>query len=138
MDLCHAGHLAMLEEAKTQCDYLIVALHTNPQIDRPTKNKPVESVFERWMRLAACKWVDEIIPYDTEEDLVNLLKVIKPDIRILSEEYKDKEFTGKGLVPEYFNSRSHNYSTTALRKRLTCNTYGGCAVKGCEEKIWNE
>lgn len=110
----------MLEEAKSKCDYLIVALHTNPQIDRPAKNKPVESTFERWVRLKACKFVDEIIPYDTEEDLVNLIKIVNPDIRILGEEYKDKDFTGKGLVFEYFNKRSHNYSTTALRKRL-CN-----------------
>lgn len=119
-DLLHAGHVSMLEEAKKQCDYLIVGLHTNPQIDRPTKNKPVETTFERYVRLKGCKFVDEIIPYDTEEDLVNLLNIIKPDIRILGEEYRDKDFTGKGLVPEYFNTRSHNYSTTALRKRL-CN-----------------
>lgn len=117
-DLLHPGHLAMLREAKTQCDFLIVALHTNPQIDRPTKNKPVETTFERWMRLEACKYVDQIIPYDTEEDLVNLLLTIKPDVRILGEEYKSKDFTGHGLVPEYFNTRKHNYSTTALRNRL--------------------
>lgn len=117
-DLLHPGHLSMLEEAKSKCDYLIVALHTNPQIDRPHKNLPVESTFERWMRLKACKYVDEIIPYDTERDLVNLLKVIKPDIRIIGEDYKDKEFTGKGLVFEYFNSRTHDYSTTSLRKRI--------------------
>lgn len=118
MDLCHPGHLAMLEEARAQCDWLIVGLHTNPQIDRPQKNKPLESTFERWVRLKACKWVDEVIPYDTEADLVNLLKIIKPDVRILSEEYRDKEFTGKGLVREYFNARQHNYSTTELRNRL--------------------
>lgn len=117
-DLCHPGHLAMLAEAKGQCDYLVVALHTNPQIDRPNKNKPVETTFERFSRLKACKYVDEIIPYDTEEDLVNLIHVLKPDVRILGEEYQDKEFTGKGLVPEYFNRRRHNYSTTSLRARL--------------------
>lgn len=108
----------MLEEAKGQCDWLIVGLHTNPQIDRPEKSRPIESVFERWMRLKACKWVDEIIPYDTEADLVNMLYVLKPDIRILSDEYKDKEFTGKGIVPEYFNSRRHNYSSTKLRSKI--------------------
>lgn len=118
-DLLHPGHLAMLEEAKTQCDYLIVGLHTNPQIDRPEKNKPIETVFERYLRLRACKWVDEIIPYDTERDLVNLLLTIKPDVRILSEEYVDKEFTGKGLpIKIYFNSRQHTYSSSGLRKRL--------------------
>ena len=118
-DLCHIGHLAMFEEAKAQCDYLIVGLHTNPQIDRPTKNKPIETVYERWFRLKSCKWIDEIIPYDTEADLLNLLRILKPDVRILSEEYKDKDFTGKGLsVPLYFNSRNHDYSTTNLRKRI--------------------
>jgi glycerol-3-phosphate cytidylyltransferase len=117
-DLLHAGHIAMLQEAKEQCDYLIVGLQTNPQIDRPTKNKPVQSTFERFMQLFGCKFVDSIIPYDTEEDLVNMLKIIKPDIRILGEEYKDKDFTGKGLVPEYFNKRTHGYSTSELRKRL--------------------
>lgn len=118
-DLCHAGHLAMFEEARKQCEWLIVGLHTNPQIDRPEKNKPIETVFERYVRLRACKWVDEIIPYDTENDLVNLLKVIKPDVRILSEEYQGKDFTGKDLpIKCYFNSRRHNYSTTELRKRL--------------------
>lgn len=119
MDLCHAGHLIMLEEAKKQCDWLIVGLHTNPQLDRPEKNKPLETTFERYIRLKHCKWVDEIIPYDTEKDLVNLLKIIKPHVRILSEEYRDKNFTGKDLPIEcYFNERKHDYSTTELRKRL--------------------
>lgn len=118
-DLCHPGHLAMLEEAKTQCDWLIVGLHTNPQLDRPEKNKPIESVFERYLRLRACKWVDEIIPYDTERDLRNLLCIIQPDVRILSEEYKDQYFTGNDLpIKCYFNSRRHDYSSTALRKKL--------------------
>lgn len=117
-DLLHPGHLAMLREARNYCDYLIVGLHTNPQIDRPKKNKPIETVFERWVRLKACKYVDEIIPYDTEADLVNLLKVIKPDVRIIGEEYRDVEFTGKGLIPVIFNERKHDYSTTALRARL--------------------
>lgn len=117
-DLLHAGHVAMLEEAQTQCDYLIVGLHTNPQIDRPQKNKPVQSTFERFLQLKACKFVDEIIPYDTEEDLLNLLNIIKPDIRILGEEYQNIDFTGRSLVKEYFNKRTHNYSTSELRKRL--------------------
>lgn len=119
MDLLHPGHLAMLEEVKSMCDHLIVGLHTNPQLDRPEKNKPIETIFERWYRLKSCKFVDEIIPYDTEADLVNLLCVINPDIRFLSEEYKDKEFTGKNLpIKCVFNSRKHNFSSSSLRKRL--------------------
>jgi glycerol-3-phosphate cytidylyltransferase len=118
-DLLHAGHIAMLEEAKTQCDYLIVGLHTNPQIDRPHKNKPVQSTFERYLQLKGCKYVDEIIPYDTEADLVNLLKVVQPDVRILGIEYKDTNFTGKDLpIKIYFNTRGHNYSSTELKKRI--------------------
>lgn len=118
-DLLHPGHIAMLEEAKEQCDYLIVGLHTNPQIDRPQKNKPIQTTFERWVQLKGCKFVDAIIPYDTEEDLVNLLEVIHPDVRILGEEYKDKSFTGKGMdIKIVYNKRRHNYSTTSLRKRI--------------------
>lgn len=118
-DLLHSGHIAMLEEAKTQCDWLIVGLHTNPQIDRPQKNKPIQTTFERFIQLKGCKYVDEIIPYDTEEDLVNLLKIIKPDVRILGQEYKNKMFTGFELPIEvYFNTREHNYSSSSLRKRL--------------------
>ncbi len=117
-DLLHAGHIAMLKEAREQCDFLIVGLHTNPRIDRPKKNKPIQSTFERWYQLKGCKYVNGVIPYDTEEDLVNLLNIIKPDIRILGEEYKDKDFTGKGIVPEYFNKRRHNYSSSKLRNKL--------------------
>ncbi len=118
-DLLHAGHVAMLEEARQQCDYLIVGLHTNPQLDRSDKNKPLQSTFERFTQLKGCKFVDEIIPYDTERDLYNLLKIIKPDVRIVGEEYREKPFTGRDLpIKLYFNSRSHDYSTTELRKRL--------------------
>ena len=121
-DLLHPGHVAMLEEAKSQCYHLIVGLQTDPTIDRPTKNKPVQTTFERYMQLKACKFVDEIIPYDTEEDLINLLKIIKPDIRILGKEYEQRPFTGSELpIRVYFNSREHNYSTTALRERLAKN-----------------
>lgn len=117
-DYLHAGHIAMLEEAKEQCDYLIVGLHTNPQIDRPTKNKPVQSTFERYLQLSACTYVNEIIPYDTEADLVNLLKIVKPDVRILGVEYKDKPFTGHDLpIKCYFNTREHTFSSSELRKR---------------------
>ena len=119
-DMLHAGHVAMLEEAKTQCDHLIVGLHTNPQIDRPKKNRPVQSTFERYVQLKACKYVDEIIPYDTEGDLLNLLKLVQPDVRIIGLEYKNKDFTGKSLpIPVYYNKREHGYSSTELRQRIT-------------------
>ena len=118
-DLLHSGHVAMLEEAKTQCDYLVVGLHTNPQIDRPSKNKPVQTSFERYLQLKGCKYVDEIVPYDTEEDLINLLKVTQPDVRILGVEYRGKDFTGKDLPIElYFNTREHDFSSSGLRKRI--------------------
>ncbi len=118
-DLLHAGHIAMLEEAKAQCDYLIVGLHTNPTLDRPQKNKPIQSTFERYIQLKGCKFVNEVIPYDTERDLMNILRIIKPDIRILGEEYRDKDFTGNELdILCYFNTRTHDYSSSELRKRL--------------------
>jgi len=117
-DLLHAGHIAMLSEAKDHCDYLIVGLHTDPTIDRKSKNKPIQSVFERWLQLKGCKYVDEIIPYETEEDLINLLHILTPDVRIIGEEYRGKEFTGKGIIPEYYNNRKHNYSSTYLRERI--------------------
>lgn len=118
-DLLHAGHILMLKEAKEQCDYLIVALQTDPTIDRPEKNKPVQSVFERFTQLAACKYVDEIIPYETEKDLMNILSSIRIDVRILGEEYRDKSFTGENLPIEiYFNSRKHDFSSTELRERV--------------------
>ncbi len=121
-DFLHAGHVAMLEEAKSQCDYLIVGLHTDPTIDRPTKNKPLQTTFERFLQLKGCKFVDEIIPYDTESDLINILKIVKPDLRIIGEEYKDKEFTGKGLTRIYYNSRQHTYSSTDLRNKIYAKT----------------
>ncbi len=118
-DLLHAGHIAMLEEAKAQCDHLIVGLHTNPTLDRPQKNKPIQSTFERFIQLKGCKFVNEVIPYDTERDLMNILRIIKPDIRILGEEYRDKDFTGNELdILCYFNTRTHDYSSSELRKRL--------------------
>lgn len=118
-DLLHAGHVVMLEEAKEQCEYLIVGLHTNPQIDRPMKNKPVQTTLERYIQLKGCKYVDEIIPYDTEEDLLNLLQIIKPDVRILGSEYERKDFTGNHLdISCYFNRREHTYSSSELRNRL--------------------
>ena len=119
-DLLHAGHLMMLKDARSLCDLLVVGLHTDPTIDRPdTKEKPVESVLERFIRLEACKYVDRIIPYETEEDLYNLLCVLRPDIRFLGSDYVGKDYTGKGLTPEIrFINRSHNFSSSKLRAKL--------------------
>jgi glycerol-3-phosphate cytidylyltransferase len=121
-DLCHAGHMLMFEEAKTVCDYLIVALHSDPALDRPnTKNRPIMSIEERQIILKGIKYIDEIIVYHTEADLLALLTEnrLGIDIRILGTEYREKPFTGKDLpMPVYFNSRDHGYSTTELRKRV--------------------
>ena len=110
----------MLEEAKKQCDYLIVGLQTDPTIDRPKeKNKPVQSVFERFIQLEACKYVDKVIPYATEKELVDILLSYHIDVRILGEEYQEKDFTGMELEMEfYFNKRRHSFSTTELRQRV--------------------
>jgi len=120
-DLLHAGHILMLTEAKEQCDFLIVGLHTDPTIDRPsTKNKPIQSVFERYVQLKAVRVIDEIIPYDTEADLLSILTSYKIDVRIIGEDYKDKPFTGKELpIPIYYNKRRHNFSTTELRNKIS-------------------
>ncbi len=118
-DLFHAGHVLMLEEAKQHCDYLIVALQTDPTVDRPQKNKPIQSVYERHVQLKGCRYVDEIIPYSTEEDLLNLLTTVHYDVRILGEEYSEKDYTGRFLGKEtYYNKRLHTYSSTELRKRI--------------------
>lgn len=118
-DLFHAGHVMMLKEAKDHCDYLIVGLQTDPTIDRAHKNKPVQSVFERFTQLQACKYVDEIIPYATEKELMDILTSYPIDVRIIGEEYRDKQFTGCNLDMEfYFNSRQHSFSTTELRQRV--------------------
>ena len=118
-DLLHPGHLFLFEKAKEECDWLIIGLHTDPTIDRPSKNKPCESVFERWYRLNAVKHVDEIIPYDTEADLYNLLVLQQPDLRFLGGEYAGKEYTGYTLDIEVsFIARHHDYSSSALRKKI--------------------
>jgi glycerol-3-phosphate cytidylyltransferase len=122
-DLLHAGHVKMLEEAKRQCDYLIVGLQTDPTIDRPEKNKPVQSVVERYIQLKGCKFVNEIVPYATEEDLEDILRSFKIDVRIIGEEYKDKNFTGRNFCEEngialYYNKRSHRFSSSGLRKEV--------------------
>ena len=119
-DLFHAGHIMMLKEAKSVCDYLIVGLQTDPTIDRSEKNKPVQSVFERFVQLQACKYVDEVVVYETEKDLLDILKSYPINVRILGKEYEDKEFTGKDLdyIQIYYNERKHSFSTTELRKRV--------------------
>ena len=123
-DLFHAGHVKMLEEAKTKCDYLIVGLQLDPSIDRPEKNKPTQSVIERYVQLKGCKFIDEIIPYITEEDLMDVLSSFKIDIRIIGEEYKEKDFTGKEYCKKkgieiYYNKREHRFSSSALRKQVS-------------------
>jgi len=119
-DLFHAGHVMMLEEAKKQCDFLIVGLQTDPTIDRAnTKNKPVQGVFERWAQLKACKFIDQIVPYSTERELRDILLSFPINVRILGEEYKGKEFTGHDIPMEfYFNQRKHSFSTSELRQRV--------------------
>jgi glycerol-3-phosphate cytidylyltransferase len=123
-DLFHAGHIMMLKEAKAQCDYLIVGLQTDPTLDRPKeKNKPIQSVFERYEQLKACKYIDEILVYETEDDLINILLSYPINVRILGEEYEDKDFTGRHECWErnidlYFNKRQHNFSTSELRQRV--------------------
>jgi glycerol-3-phosphate cytidylyltransferase len=118
-DLFHAGHVMMLKEAKTQCDYLIVGLQTDPTLDRDWKNKPVQTVFERYVQVNACKYVDEIIPYATEKELLDILTSYPIDVRIIGEEYRDKQFTGSDLLMGvYFNTRKHSFSTTELRQRV--------------------
>lgn len=119
-DLFHAGHIMMLKEAKSNCDYLIVGLQTDPTIDRPQKNKPIQSVVERFIQLEACKYVDEVVVYATEKDLLDILHSYPINIRIVGEEYRDKDFTGKNLehIEMYYNSRKHSFSTTELRGRV--------------------
>ena len=118
-DLLHAGHITMLQEAKSVCDYLVVALIADPTISKAEKNKPVQSLLERYIQISAVKYVDEVIPINDEDDLFNLLLVIKPDIRIVGEEYRDKLFTGSHLpIPIHFNSRRHDFSSTSLRARV--------------------
>lgn len=122
-DLFHAGHVKMLEEAKNHCDYLIVALQTNPTIDRPNKNKPIQSVVERYIQLAACKWVDQIVPYETEKDLEDIFLTFDIHVRIIGDEYQSKQFTAKEIcsnrgIEIIYNKRDHFFSSTELRKRI--------------------
>ena len=123
-DMLHAGHIAMLAEAKNHCDYLICGLQTDPTMDRPdTKNKPVQSIVERQIQLAACRYVDEVVVYQTEQDLIDLLLILPIDIRVLGVEYEAKEFTGKREgairgIQHIFNGRDHSFSSSGLRSRV--------------------
>jgi glycerol-3-phosphate cytidylyltransferase len=118
-DLFHAGHTVMLMEAKQLCDYLIVGLLVDPTKDRAdTKNAPIQSVFERYLQVSACKYVDEIIPFETEKDLIDMILTINPDVRIVGEEYQGTDHTGKGLCPIHYNKRRHSFSTSELRARV--------------------
>ena len=123
-DMLHAGHIAMLSEAKNHCDYLIAGLQTDPTINRPeTKNRPIQSIVERQIQLAACRYVDEVVVYQTEQDLVDLLLILPLDVRVLGVEYQDKDFTGmyecemRG-IELVFNGRDHSFSSSSLRKRV--------------------
>ena len=122
-DLLHAGHVSMLREAKDQCDYLVCGLQVDPSVDRPEKNKPVQTLVERYVQLSAVKYVDEIICYQTEADLVDILEMFKIDVKIMGEEYRNKDFTGKEVckrkgIQLYFNRRDHRFSSSDLRVRI--------------------
>jgi glycerol-3-phosphate cytidylyltransferase len=123
-DMLHAGHIAMLSEAKNHCDYLIAGLQTDPTIDRPdTKNKPIQSVVERQIQLSACRFVDEIVVYQTEQDLRDLILILPLDVRILGVEYQSQDFSGRKECTDrnikcIFNSRDHSFSSSSLRKRV--------------------
>jgi len=124
-DMLHAGHIAMLSESKNYCDYLIAGLQTDPTIDRPdTKNKPVQSIVERQIQLSACRYVDEVVIYQTEQDLLDLLLILPLDVRILGTEYSNVEFTGRNEclrrnIELVFNCRDHSFSSSSLRKRVS-------------------
>jgi glycerol-3-phosphate cytidylyltransferase len=123
-DMLHAGHIAMLAEARNHCDYLIAGLQTDPTIDRPdTKNRPVQSIVERQIQLAACRYVDEVVVYQTEQDLVDLLLILPLDVRVLGVEYEGRHFTGRAECEHreiecIFNARDHSFSSSSLRKRV--------------------
>mgnify|MGYP005650226105 CR=1 FL=1 len=122
-DLLHAGHVTMLEEAKRHCDFLIVGLQNDPTLDRSEKNAPVQSIVERQIQLAAVKYVDEIVIYNTEQDLIDLLLTLPIDVRVLGDEYKSKDFTGKDIAKQrgskiIYNGRDHSFSSSSLRKRV--------------------
>ena len=122
-DLLHAGHVKMLEEAKRQCDYLIVGLQLDPSLYRPEKNSPSQSIIERYIQLKGSKHIDEVVPYVSEQDLEDILRSFKIDVRIIGEEYRDKNFTGKAYceskaIELYYNSRDHRFSSSGLRNQV--------------------
>ena len=122
-DLLHAGHISMLREAKEQCDHLICGLQVDPSLDRPEKNSPVQTLVERYTQLVAVKYVDEVIAYQTESDLLDILSMYHIDVRILGEEYREKDFTGKDIcrkrgIDLHFNKRDHRFSSSGLRARV--------------------
>ena len=122
-DLLHAGHIAMLAEAKSVWDYLICGLHVDPQVERPNKNQPIQSVVERYIQLSSVQYVDEVIPYNLEKDLHDILLTYPIDVRIIGADYKDTEFSGKDIcltkcIEIYYNERLHNFSSTELRQRI--------------------
>ena len=122
-DLLHAGHVSMLREAKAQCDYLICGLQMDPSQDRKEKNAPVQTIVERYTQLNGISYVDEIIPYNSEKDVEDILTMIDLDVRILGEEYRDKDFTGRDIcrkrdIDLYFNKRDHRFSSSDLKKRV--------------------
>jgi glycerol-3-phosphate cytidylyltransferase len=123
-DLFHAGHVVMLQEAKTVCDHLIVCIQSDPSLDRSDKNVPVQSIVERQIQVAACKYVDEMVVYDTERDVLEILRSIDWDVRILGDEYRDKDFTGREETLDrcYFNTRPHSFSSSELRLRVVERT----------------
>ena len=127
-DLFHAGHVKMLEEAKKQCDYLIVGLQLDPSLERSDKNKPTQNVIERYIQLKGCKFIDEIIPYIMEDDLIDILQSFKIDVRIIGEEYKYINFTGKDYcinnkIDIYYNERKHRFSSSGLKKNILMDSY---------------
>lgn len=123
-DLFHAGHVVMLQEARTVCDHLIVCIQSDPSLDRADKNRPVQSIVERQIQVAACKYVDEIVVYDTEADVLEILRSIDWDVRILGDEYREKDFTGRAETLDrcYFNTRPHSFSSSELRLRVVEKT----------------
>ena len=122
-DLLHAGHIGMLRDAKDQCDYLICGIQVDPSIDRPEKNSPAQTLVERWTQLQGVRYVDEIIPYQTEDDVVDILQLFNIDVRIIGDEYKNKPFTGRDVCSQrgieiYYNKRDHRFSSSDLRERV--------------------
>lgn len=123
LDLMHAGHVTMFQEERRHCDYLIVALQTDPTLDRPHKNRPVQSIYERFVQLTACRYVDEVLVYATEADLMHILQTRHIDIRFLGDEYRDKYFTGRDYclaqgIELFYHQRHHPFSSTNLRRRV--------------------